>query len=163
VDKKWTMILKTSRFKIFLNKWKKWTKWVFYSRTNLIVNSTSHCSTVAGSVCAPIDMTCLIRKAISWPCSTTGGICLANYFVTIRGSVVNQTSNDCDVVCTGPATLGVLNLEGWNDSAISSNSLKCQWPLGALSMPFARCVFPLFIVPTNLLFNILYIYCVKLE
>ena len=95
--------------------------------------------------------TCLIRKAdISWPCSTTSGICLANYFVTIRGSVVYQTSNDCDVVCMGPATPGELNLEGWNELAISSNSLKCQWPFGALSMPFTKYLFSIFIDSTNL-------------
>ena len=89
-------------------------------------------------------MTCLIRKAdISWPCPTTSGICLANYFVTIRGSVVNQTSYDCVVVCRGPATTGELNLEGWNDLAISSNSLKCQWPFGG---PF-NAIFKIFILP----------------
>jgi len=93
--------------------------------------------------------------------------------------VVNQTSYDCVVVCRGPGTTGELNLEGWNDLAISSNSLKCQWPFGG---PF-KAICKIFILHFHRFHQssgglnlssiikkadgneliILYIYCVQLD
>ena len=62
-------------------------------------SSLRDCSLMAW-VCITINMTWLKRTPnISWACSVTGGIYLVYYFVTIRGSVANLTSNDCDVEC----------------------------------------------------------------